>query len=514
MAARESIAARAEAGKNNHRVAKAGEQIAVERVTGGRVIRGDREPEFSRQKRAWPSNRSRPPQEAERLSKLGKGGRGTDGACQEPAGRRRRERVKESSTEPIEQERTAEAAAQGPRSRPPARVAARQVGALKASELSDRLARERDLAQAIARAERELGQALEHQGAVKRVDAVQATWPAVSASWPTKTAALADVLEQAQSGGQSSKIASWPRRLPGPRHASPPGEIEKSMRAERRRDRGRQDRASGSRCRQPPPGGSRRWRRTSNRPAGPRPAPSSSGCWPPRKRPPNLQERLRTVRQTSQQAGAERALDRSRGPAQNASRGEGRSERPPSAQGGNASRAGCGLDPEPGGQEGEASYFVPPIVYTESLAAAIACASGKDPGDDPRKLSGRTQRAGAAAIQEARRRLLPGALPGPALMVWSHPHRHPFLRSACTWPPGLSGPGVSARHGSESAKQGACSRCGLPPLGMLVLILLNPTRVQETRQTGPQPGAVFLLDRSRSMSLEAPESRAQAAAQT
>ena len=41
--------------------------------------------------------------------------------------------------------------------------AARQVGALKAKELTDRLARQRDLAQAIAKAERELGRAVERK---------------------------------------------------------------------------------------------------------------------------------------------------------------------------------------------------------------------------------------------------------------------------------------------------------------------------------------------------------------
>jgi uncharacterized membrane protein len=47
-------------------------------------------------------------------------------------------------------------------------------------------------------------------------------------------------------------------------------------------------------------------------------------------------------------------------------------------------------------------------------------------------------------------------------------------------------------------------------LSVLVLILLNPVRVQQVKRTGPQPTAVFLLDESRSMGLEAPTSRAQA----
>ncbi len=42
------------------------------------------------------------------------------------------------------------------------------------------------------------------------------------------------------------------------------------------------------------------------------------------------------------------------------------------------------------------------------------------------------------------------------------------------------------------------------------MILLNPVRVQEARYRGPEPAAIFLLDESRSMSLEKPVSRAQA----
>ena len=54
---------------------------------------------------------------------------------------------------------------------------------------------------------------------------------------------------------------------------------------------------------------------------------------------------------------------------------------------------------------------------------------------------------------------------------------------------------------------------GPRPLGVLVLILLNPTREEHEKQQGPRPTALFLLDRSRSMSLESPTSRAQAADQ-
>ena len=49
-------------------------------------------------------------------------------------------------------------------------------------------------------------------------------------------------------------------------------------------------------------------------------------------------------------------------------------------------------------------------------------------------------------------------------------------------------------------------------LSILILILLNPIRIDQEIRPGPPPTAIFLLDRSRSMGLEAPVSRSQAAA--
>jgi uncharacterized membrane protein len=47
-------------------------------------------------------------------------------------------------------------------------------------------------------------------------------------------------------------------------------------------------------------------------------------------------------------------------------------------------------------------------------------------------------------------------------------------------------------------------------LSVILLILFNPIRVQTEKRPGPEPTAVFLLDQSRSMSLETPISRSQA----
>ena len=48
-------------------------------------------------------------------------------------------------------------------------------------------------------------------------------------------------------------------------------------------------------------------------------------------------------------------------------------------------------------------------------------------------------------------------------------------------------------------------------MAVLVLILLNPSREERISRPGPKPPAVFLIDESRSMSLEAPTSRAESA---
>jgi uncharacterized membrane protein len=96
------------------------------------------------------------------------------------------------------------------------------------------------------------------------------------------------------------------------------------------------------------------------------------------------------------------------------------------------------------------------------------------------------------------------------MMAWSHPHGHLFFFLLAL---GLVVLLVLAFRLSSApnARSKALILLRAAALGTLVLILLNPTRVQEARQIGPQPGAVFLLDQSRSMSLESPRTRAQAA---
>ncbi len=93
-------------------------------------------------------------------------------------------------------------------------------------------------------------------------------------------------------------------------------------------------------------------------------------------------------------------------------------------------------------------------------------------------------------------------------MGWSHPHEGRFYLVLAIALAGLLALASRlARAPSARAKTLLALR-GLA-IGVLVLILLNPVRVNEVRYRGAEPPAIFLLDESRSMGLEAPRSRAR-----
>jgi len=89
-------------------------------------------------------------------------------------------------------------------------------------------------------------------------------------------------------------------------------------------------------------------------------------------------------------------------------------------------------------------------------------------------------------------------------MVWSHPHNGLFYLVLAL---GLVALLVCLFRFAVApkARSNALLALRAAALGVLMLILLNPTRVREARHAGPTPGAVFLLDESRSMSLETPQ---------
>ncbi len=94
-------------------------------------------------------------------------------------------------------------------------------------------------------------------------------------------------------------------------------------------------------------------------------------------------------------------------------------------------------------------------------------------------------------------------------MGWSYPDAFPFYLVLSL---GLAGFLLLAFRfaAAPGARSKALVALRASTLGILVLILINPVRIREEKRAGPAPTAVFLLDVSRSMSLEAPISRSQA----
>src|SRR5262245_8280869 len=95
-------------------------------------------------------------------------------------------------------------------------------------------------------------------------------------------------------------------------------------------------------------------------------------------------------------------------------------------------------------------------------------------------------------------------------MTWSHPYNAgSYLALAL----GLAGLLLLARRlaTSPGARSVPLALLRAAVLAILVLILLNPVRSAAVRRPGPEPAAIYLLDGSRSMALEAPASRSEAA---
>jgi hypothetical protein len=95
-------------------------------------------------------------------------------------------------------------------------------------------------------------------------------------------------------------------------------------------------------------------------------------------------------------------------------------------------------------------------------------------------------------------------------MIWSHPHDGWFYLAVAL---GLLGFLVLAFRFAAPAPARSYVLWALraAALGVLIAILLNPTRLDREEQPGPRARALFLLDESRSMSLESPKSRTQTA---
>src|SRR5262249_29682195 len=107
---------------------------------------------------------------------------------------------------------------------------ARQVGALKAGELADRLARQRDLAQAIAIAERELGRAVARKAESKESGSnAERQLADTQRELADEVAALADVLGRLKMAAAEAQ-PELAQDIVRATRANPPEEVEDAMR--------------------------------------------------------------------------------------------------------------------------------------------------------------------------------------------------------------------------------------------------------------------------------------------
>ena len=97
-------------------------------------------------------------------------------------------------------------------------------------------------------------------------------------------------------------------------------------------------------------------------------------------------------------------------------------------------------------------------------------------------------------------------------MIWSHPHERQFYLSLAAGLAVLLF--LAFRWASRTiARSKALIALRSTAIALVVLILLNPARVEKVEHVGPLPSAIFLVDESRSMTLEAPFSRTEAVEQ-
>ena len=174
----------------------------------------------------------------------------------------------QESSRSIEAGREAEAAQEARSAARKLESVARQIGALKAKELTDRLARQRDLALAIAKAERELGQALERQAESKQGATPDQQRSAEKQSeLADEVAALADALKQLKLAAAEDE-PELAMNIDRATTTNPPEEVEESMRT----NSAAIGAGSGAGCPDRP------WRGRAARRLGPRP-----GIGPPRR---------------------------------------------------------------------------------------------------------------------------------------------------------------------------------------------------------------------------------------
>ena len=282
--------------------------------------------------------------------------------------------VQESSRS-AEAGREAQAAAEARDAARKLESVARQVGALKAGELADRLARQRDLAQAIAAAERELGRALERKAGSKESGSdAERRLADTQRELADEVAALADVLGRLKMAAAEVQ-PELAQDIGRATRANPPEEVEDAMRQNAV--------AIGE-------GHAVAAARSADRTAGQLDAlaqdlesirraaiqPQLERLLAAEKQAAELQERLRSVRQSSQQAEAEKAISDLARRLDDINAGDGPLRQAADKLSG-ATQSGAGWTLNRRVEPGHVGYFVPPIAYTEGLRTVALALQAK-----------------------------------------------------------------------------------------------------------------------------------------
>jgi Domain of unknown function (DUF4175) len=327
----------------------------------------------SEQKPSLAEQQKQAAQEAERLEKLAQ----EDEAATEDARRRASQAASDVSTSSsaMGENRTAEAAQKAREAARRLKTLARQVGALHAKELSEQLAREREFAQEIARAQRELAQALEKNVASAQAIAGKGGLSDRQRELAEDTAALADVLDQIKAAARLDD-RELAQAIAQAESTSSPRDVERAMRQNAEAigaGKTATAAADGAAAAERLEALAHDLEAARKAAAGP----ELERLLAAEKEAAALQERLRTVRQSSQQAGAERAFEDLAGRLERLAPGEG-PLRQAAENMTNASRAGSGAwTAGERVRDGEASYSKPPTGYTQTVAAAIAALQAK-----------------------------------------------------------------------------------------------------------------------------------------
>jgi hypothetical protein len=307
-------------------------------------------------------------EEAERLRRLAR----RDKALTDLAKQRLEAAAKavQDASQAMEQGRESDAARQAREAASKLKSAARQIGALKAKEITDRLARQRDLAQAIAKAERELGRDVERGAEPKDgTPPPKEQLAGKQNQLADDVTALGDVLTQLKLAA-AEELPELALSISRATAANPPADVEDAMRKNAAAIGGGQTEPAA---------------RSADRIAGQLDAlaqdlesvrrqaiqPQLDRLLAAEKQAAELQDRLKSVKQKAQQGEAEKAFSDFAHTIDKLAPGDGpvRETADNLTNASTSSHAGWVWNDVT--RDGEAGYFTPPVTYSGSLSAAI-----------------------------------------------------------------------------------------------------------------------------------------------